>query len=162
MADETSQSRDALFASVLKTVLRPLVRVLIARGVTAPALYRVLKGVYVEVAEQDFALDGLRPTDTRINLLTGVHRKDIRAMRDADDSEAAARGARANIMASLIGRWLADPDLTDDRGRPIPLPRQPQENGPSFEALARAVSTDMRPRTLLDELLAQGLVTLDD
>ena len=58
-------------------------RALIAQGVTAPALYRLLKRLYVEVAEREFRLDGERPTDSRISLLTGVHRRDVKAFRRA-------------------------------------------------------------------------------
>ncbi|MEM6679734.1 MAG: DUF6502 family protein [Pseudomonadota bacterium] len=160
MASEDKGTRTAIFASVLAPMLRPLIRVLIVFGITAPAFYRIVKQVYVEVAERDFRLEGKRPTDTRVNLLTGVHRKDIRAMRDETYAEARDAALNATVMATLIGRWLGDPTYRDPAGGPRPLPRAADE-GPSFEALANAVSNDMRPRTLLDELEAQGIVTVD-
>mgnify|MGYP006282849129 CR=1 FL=1 len=39
------------FSHMLRGVLRPLVKAMIAKGVTAPAVYRLLKEVFVEVAK---------------------------------------------------------------------------------------------------------------
>jgi hypothetical protein len=148
------------FATVLKGLLRPLVKAMIAHGLTAPAVYRTLKEVFVEVAESDFAIEGRPATDSRISMLTGVHRKDVRAIREAAEGDGARQRRQVTAMASVVGRWMADPETTDAAGAPLPLPRQTEE-GPSFEALARSVSTDIRPRTVLDELVRQGLVRED-
>lgn len=155
----TGQVGDAL-ARVLKGLLRPLVRAMIASGLTVPALYRILKEVYVEVAERDLArLEGGRPTDSRISVLTGVHRKDVRALRAAAGGSDAAAARRVSALATVIGRWLAEAAGPD--GAPLALPRSAPE-GPSFERLAAGVSSDVRPRTLLDELVRQGLARVDD
>ena len=69
------------FGRVVRGLLRPLIRAMIAQGVTAPALYRIIKRLYVEVAEQDFQLASERQTDSRISMLTGVHRRDVREFR---------------------------------------------------------------------------------
>lgn len=159
--DSGGERGGGVFGRALVGLLRPLVRALIAQGVTAPALYRLLKRLYVEVAEADFRLDDARPTDSRISLLTGVHRRDVKAFRDADRSAEAAAEARVATIASVIGRWLARPETTDVDGRPAPLPRAAPDGAPSFESLVRAVSTDIRPRTVLDELLRQNLATMD-
>ena len=51
------------------------------KGVTFSSFVNLLKEVFVEVAEREFRLDGKPPSDSRINLLTGVHRKDVRRLR---------------------------------------------------------------------------------
>ncbi|WP_420348369.1 DUF6502 family protein [Pelagibius sp.] len=144
----------------LRRLLRPLVKALIAKGVTAPSLYRVLKELYVEVAREDFRLDGEPPTDSRVSVITGVHRKDVRTLREHEGAEDKALGQRVSVLATVIGRWLADPRTTTPEGAPLPLPRQARD-GVSFETLVESVSTDVRPRTILDELLRRGLVVLD-
>ncbi len=151
------------FLRVLRGLLRPLVKAMIAQGVTVPAVYRLLKEVYVEVAEREFALEGKRPTDSRISVLTGVHRKDVRAIREAGTLEPGGTQRRVTAIASVIGRWLADPETVDAEGRPRALPRQAEsaDGPPSFDALVASVSKDVRPRTVLDELLRQKLVALD-
>lgn len=148
------------FANVLDSLLRPLVRAMIARGVTAPALYTRLKRLYVEVAEESFGLEEKRLTDSRISLLTGVHRRDVRTFRGADTAAQDAVRQRVTTLASVIGRWLADPEFSDS-GKPRPLARG--ADAPSgFDALVRTVNTDIRPKTVLDELERQSLARVED
>lgn len=160
MTQPTDQGEEGL-SPALKRLLRPLVKALIAKGVSAPALYAMLKALYVEVARDDFRLDGEPPTDSRISVLTGVHRKDVRALRTRPEVAETALERRVTVMTTVIGRWLADPGTTSADGRPKALPRQ-ADDGPSFDALVESVSTDVRPRTILDELLRKGVVALDD
>lgn len=154
--NDPTNSLTTVFARALKGLLRPLVRALIAKGVTAPALYQTIKQLYVEVAETDFALDDKRQTDSRISMLTGVHRRDVKSFRDPDTKAQAETRERVTTIASVLGRWLA---LAKD-GAPPPLPRDGDAG--SFEALVQSVSRDIRPRTVLDEMLAQGLVAYDE
>jgi hypothetical protein len=146
---------------VLRGLLRPLVRMLIARGVTAPALYRLLKEVFVEVAHADFRLDGRPPTDSRVSLLTGVHRRDVRAILEAEGDGWEAARAKTAVFATVLGRWLTRQPWADAQGRPQPLARS-GEDGRDFETLVREINRDIRPRTVLDELMRQGLVEEDD
>ncbi|MEM0944498.1 MAG: DUF6502 family protein, partial [Pseudomonadota bacterium] len=129
--------------------------------VTAPALYRILKQVYVDVAERDFLLEGERQTDSRISMLTGVHRRDVKALRGADRTAETATQEKVTTLASVIGRWLAGPGTVGPDGVPKPLPRS-EGDGPTFDTLVRSVSKDIRPRTVLDELARQGLVSQED
>lgn len=144
-----------------KALFKRLSRIAIEAGVTAPIAHRLMKEALVETAEEDFTLDGKRLTDSRISVLTGVHRKDIRTFRDEDvAAQRAETVSKPSILSTVIGRWLADPALTDGEGRPRPLPRH-AEDGPSFDGLVEGITSDVRPRTLLDELVRKGGVTVD-
>ncbi|MEO0669221.1 MAG: DUF6502 family protein [Pseudomonadota bacterium] len=143
------------FVRVLRGLLRPLVRTMIARGLTAPVVYSLLKRVYVEVAETHFALDDKPLTDSRIAMLTGVHRKDIRTIRSETDDGAGEARRKSALLATVIGQWMTNPGFLDADGAPRPLSRS--EDG--FDALVRTVSKDVRPRTVLDELTRAGLVS---
>ncbi len=49
-----------------------------------------------------------------------------------------------------------------DRPRPLIRARQDKPDGePSFEALVESVTSDVRPRAMLDDLLGHGVVLLD-
>jgi hypothetical protein len=140
-------------------ILRPLLRVLIAHGITFPVLSRLLKELYVEVAEASFPMPGRMQTDSRINLLTGVHRKDVRALR--------GRGREDDLPSPVVSRnaqmiaiWAGAPDFLDARGRPRTLPRTGER--PSFESLVETISKDIRPRVVLDEWQRLGLVGIDE
>lgn len=147
--------------AALARVLRPLVRLLLAHGVTYPALSRYLKHVYVEVAERHFALDERTMSDSRVSLLTGVHRKDVRTLRARPLGTPEAPQS-VTLGSQLIARWIADKEYMDAKGRPRVLPRRATK-GPSFDALAATVARqDVKPRVVLDELLRLGLVELTD
>ncbi|MGI4793611.1 MAG: DUF6502 family protein, partial [Janthinobacterium lividum] len=142
----------------LTRVLRPLVRLLIRGGVTFPMLSDLLRTLYVEVAHRDL-LEPAARTDSRISLLTGVHRKEIRRLRLLPATDVPAPPAVLGRQR-IVARWLGTPEYGDADGRPLPLPRTAAE-GPSFEALVRSVTTDVRPRAVLEDWLDQGLVRLD-
>ena len=143
--------------NALSGLMRPLVRTLIRRGVTAPAFYKLLKSVYVEVAHRDFRLEGRAPTDSRVTLLTGVHRKDVRQILSSEDRAWAAAHQKTATFSTVLSRWMTLPEYQTDAGAPRALPKT-GSGGLSFEGLVRAVNRDIRPRTILDELLNQGLV----
>lgn len=128
-----------------------------------PAASNLLRGAYVEVAESEFPVSGKPQTDSRITLLTGVHRKDVKRLRGRTRGVAPAPRA-ASLGAQVIGRWLAEPDYREADGAPRPLPRLAAggDDGPSFESLVRSVNTDIRPRVVLDEWLRLGLVRVDE
>ena len=143
----------------LERLLRPLVRLLIRSGVTFPVFADLLRGLYVDVALRDLLTDPGARTDSRVSLLTGVHRKEIRRLRTPDPSLEATTPAVVTLASEIIARWLAAPGYADAAHRALPLPRGGP--APSFEALVASVTRDLRARAVLDDWLDQGLVTLD-
>jgi uncharacterized protein DUF6502 len=140
-------------------ILRPLVKRLLARGVPFGEVEARLRELFVEVAERELALPGRRQTDSRVALLTGINRKEVRRIRSAERTPG-RRSFSMNYATSVISRWLTDPQTADRAGRPRPLPYQARR-GPSFMKLARKVTADLAPRVLLDELVRAGIVELD-
>ena len=142
-------------------LLRPLVRLFIRCGLTFPALSDLLREIYVNVAEHDFALSGKEQTDSRVSLLTGIHRKEVRRLRGAG---APVRLVPASVSRSslIVARWVAAPEFTDASGAPRPLRRAGDPgDGPTYEDLVESVTRDVRPRAVLDDWLDRGMVTLD-
>jgi len=152
--------RESVVAAI-RRVLRPLVRVLVAHGITYPFLADMLKSIFVETAANEFTLDDKRPTDSRLTVLTGVHRKDIRRLlREPGPEPETPPGL--TLGTKIVARWLGDRANADDLGRPRALARTPSQGGDqSFAALVESVSTNVRPRSVLDELLRLGVVEID-
>ncbi len=149
--------------AALRQVLRPLVRLMLARGITYTYLSNLLKGLFVEVAEQDFRLDNKSPTDSRVSLVSGVHRKDVARLRAALQTEDARAPAVVSLGGQLVAHWLGSAQYVDEAGQPLALPRFASEGGAqSFEALVASVNSDIRSRVVLDEWLRLGVVHLDD
>lgn len=145
----------------LARLLRPLVRLCIRSGMTFPALAQLLRELFVNVAEHDFALDGKEQTDSRVSLLTGIHRKEVARLRGAGAPVHEAPAA-VSLTSAVIARWLAAPEFTDAKGEPLPLPRTAEGDAPSFEQLVASVTKDVRPRAVLDEWIDRKLVTIND
>ena len=165
MAD-TPETREGApspaLVKALRHLLRPLVRLLLTHRITHRYFAELLKGVYVETAERDFALDDKRQTDSRISLVTGVHRKDVRRLREEHDGPYTP-SASVSLGARLVARWTTDSAFLDREGRPRPLARTTSANSePGFEELVAAVSTDIRARAVLDEWKRLGVVEVDD
>jgi hypothetical protein len=106
----------------LARLLRPLVRLCIRSGMTFPALAQLLRELFVNVAEHDFALEGKEQTDSRVSLLTGIHRKEVARLRGAG-APVNETPAAVSLTSAVIARWLAAPEFTDAKGEPLALPR---------------------------------------
>ena len=139
-------------------VLRPLVRLAIAHGLKFRDLSEWLKIAYVSGAERWADAKGTRATDSRVAMLTGLQRKDIKAIRAQD--RPAVRPPLAGPLPRLIRAWRNDAPFTLPDGGPAVLARSGDEA--SFEALAATISTDLHPRSLLDELVRLDLVAVTE
>lgn len=145
----------------LTRVLRPFVRLSLASGLTFPAFSAIVRRLYIDVAEKEFALPDKKQTDSRISLLTGVHRKDVSKLR-LTEMPTASIPAPVSRTSRIVARWMADPLYCDDRGTPKPLPKVNSQGEPSFETLVRDVTRDLHPRAVLDEWIDRGIALLDD
>jgi hypothetical protein len=138
-------------------LLRPAVRLLLHSGVSFPRFAAELKTLFIEEAAAEIQRAGHATTDSAVSLLSGAHRKDVRAWRETGRPAAAARPVA--LSARVFARWLADRRYTNARGKPRALPRT--GDAPSFEALVRAETQDVHPFTVLQELIRLGIVEVE-
>lgn len=145
--------------SALRHLLRPLVRIVMQRGMAFEPFADIVRNVFVEVAQRDFALDGRKQTVSRISVLTGLTRKEVARQLGhpiAEDEEAAASYNRA---ARVVTGWIQDHPLEGTASGAAPLPVE----GPgSFAEVVRRYSGDMPVRAVLDELRRVGAVRTRD
>jgi hypothetical protein len=139
-------------------IMAPLVRWLLRNGVPYGSFAEALKPVFLEVAREELNRGGAAVTQSALSVLSGVHRKDVRTLTSESRSEPAA--SAVPLASQVFTRWISDPAYRDADGSPRPLPRTGP--APSFDALARSVSTDVHPRTVMEELLRLGLVRVQD
>lgn len=149
----------ALLASIAR-ILRPLARLMVANGITLPAAVEMLKEAYVRTASRDFPIGDEPPTDTRVSLITGVHRKDVKRIREGGGPATADETAALNVLSEVVTRWASERRYQGRDGRPRALPRS-GASGLSFASLAYGISSDLKPRPILDELLRLGMVSLE-
>lgn len=145
----------------VRRLLRPLVRLLLSNGVGFTYFASLAKAVFVEVAARDFPGPGGEVSDSRVSLLSGVHRREVKRLRSEYQPTEVPQAV--SMGAQLVARWCATPLYLDAAGRPKPLPRLARIGGDeSFEALVASVSKDIRSRAVLDEWISLGVAFLDD
>jgi hypothetical protein len=155
MSEPSLPPPNAALLKAVRRMLRPLVRLLMRHGVTFPVLADLLRTLFVDVAANDLLSDPRSRTDSRISVMTGVHRKEIRRLR-SEPLDGDPVPDTVTLGSQVIARWLAA-----EGGGPAPLPRVAGQDEPSFERLIASITTDVRPRAVLADWLSQGLVTLD-
>ncbi len=152
---EAIQTEQQALLGALAHLLQPFAKLCLAKGVTIQAVEELVRRAFVQAARQ--ACQGARPDrlTSRISTMTGLTRREV----DRLEAETApALPVTRSLSSDLLTHWLSEPGYTDAQGRPLELARQGE--APSFEALAETVTRDVHPRTLLDEMLRLGLVSL--
>ena len=150
---------DAAHAAI-EALLGPIARLAVDQGITVALVEEALRRAFVESARQALVASGLpeHRLVSRISTSTGLTRREV-----ARVSEQLALGAKVpgrSLAAEVFTRWVTDRTLKTSRGKIKALKRSGP--APSFEALARSVTQDVHPRTLLDELCRLGMAQLDD
>ncbi|HHS99738.1 MAG TPA: hypothetical protein ENK73_02680 [Thiomicrospira sp.] len=156
----TTTNKEAILTKALTKILKPLVRLLIHQNITYVGLLNMLKKTYVEVAEESFSIEGKRMTDSRISLLTGVHRGEVKHIRTEVLNQPSEKELKAGLSAQLMSIWTGHQAYLNENNEPQALYRCAQDGSPSFEKLVLSVSKDKHPRSILDDWLHQGLVKL--
>jgi hypothetical protein len=148
------------FLPLLRYLLRRLVRISIGSGITYQTFCKVLRAVYFEIGQEFEPVKGKPNSDSRISLLTGLPRREVRSLRESPPE---ALAPAPSIERLVMDAWSPKLEFIDEQGRMLPLPRTARQGGDrSFEKLVEGISKDIRARALLDEWLRQGHVILDE
>ena len=148
----------------LESMLKPVFRLLVRKGIGYPTFTELAKKLYVEAAHAEEQKSGKRITDSRLSTLTGIHRKEIKRLRAELDQPPLPSERKASLAAQLVSQWLGREGYVNEDGTPRPIPYQGvEESEPSFINLVQSITRDVHPRTLRDTWLKQGfLVQLDE
>jgi len=151
-AKRTTGGEDALLGA-LASLLEPIAMLAVTRGLPYAAVEDLLKAAFVEAARRAQPPSAGARIVSRVATATGLTRREVTRLLQAPHGPPPVRPSRAT---QVFTRWLADARLHDRHGQPMPLKRQGP--APSFETLARSITQDVHPRSLLDELARLGLV----
>lgn len=141
-------------------VMRPIVRILLRYGIGYREFVEVTKTAYVDVASSDFGIRG-RPTNiSRVAVMTGLTRKEVKRLRDRIASGESRIAVKTTPLADVLHHWHAQEEFTDKAGRPIALPFS--GDGASFSELVRRFGGDVPAGAMRTELKRVGAVTEND
>lgn len=152
---------DDSVAAALARLLAPIAQLVVAKGLPYAAVDEMLRRAVVAGAHA--AHPGLpeHRRTSRISAATGLNRREVDRLLAAlaapsgDPGEAPPRSPAAGVFT----RWRGSAEYRTRAGAPRVLPRTGP--APSFESLAQAVTRDVHPRALLEELLRLGLAAHD-
>lgn len=139
------------------TASRPLIRLLIRFGVTFPAAVEQVRQLFIEEAVAEIKRQGMKPTSSAVSLLSGVHRKDLRARKEGAASAKGAPDGSAHLglIGQIVGRWMSQAMyLEGAKPRALQRGNEPGE----FDHLVQSVSTDVGPRAVLEEMQRLAVV----
>jgi hypothetical protein len=142
-------------SSACEEVLAPIARQFLDLGLGASLFVHLAKQAYVTAATEAIRGSGQRPTMSRMAAVTGLHRKEIKAITRADVDEAQISGRLPPTMR-VIAAWRADRDYVSQGGRPRML--RLEGGKASFRALVERYAGDVTYVAMLRELQRLGWV----
>lgn len=145
-------------------ILLPLARLLLRTGIGFKEFGKIAKMAFVQAATEDYGIRG-RPTNiSRVAVMTGLTRKEVKAIRDKGWETRGSEDERwwhTNFPPSdILHFWYTDPDFLDSEGTPIPLPIS--GDFPSFTDLTRRYAGDIPPGAMRVELKRSGSIVEDN
>ena len=142
--------------NALLIALRPLARALLRAGIGYREYEEISKAAFVDIATKDYGLRG-RPTNiSRVAVMTGLTRKEVRRLRDKTAKGESAVVVRSTPMAVILHRWYTDDTYLDESGHPKIL----GFDGPghTFSSMVKQYGGDIPPGAMRTELKRIGAV----
>ncbi|WP_342077003.1 DUF6502 family protein [Yoonia sp. SS1-5] len=141
----------------MRLILRPIARLMIANNLPLSRFVELAKRALIEeaLAQQQSA------TNSYVSLKTGVHRKDVKRLREMDDWDSDPSSV-ATPIASILTCWTQDPAFCQTQGQARPLRRRRDGENAGFEDLVRRAKVDVPAATILQELVDQKLVRTNE
>jgi len=138
----------------LGAVLEPVIRLMLRVGVTWREFSELSKAKFVDVATAEFGIRG-RPTNiSRVAILTGLDRREVRRLRSSAP-ETSAKGYQSKA-SQILSAWFHDADFHDADGSPAPLPIE--GDGASFTELMRRHAPALPAMAMIKELKSAGAI----
>ena len=153
MKNNINQQDDAKsITHFLSQIFRKVVRLVIGT-VSLPALYDILKTIYVEEAQKKLDRDGGKPTKSAIALMTGLDTRVVSSLMD-ENLQSTIEGQSVNPEHALIDLWTSDPFFRDPKtGKPARLPIVGK--GRTFQTLVlRSIGRNITVKTVIGRLQA--------
>jgi hypothetical protein len=154
MSDTYDVKRDLLAA--FRSLMTPLIRILLRSGITFQEFGGVLKDVYVNVCAREMTLPGRKMTLSRVAIATGLTRREVAKIVRNEGRTQWGVWSNAGLAASVLEAWHSDPQFLAPYGYPRDLKIDGTDVVPTFEDLVRRFSSDVPHEVLIGELVRVG------
>jgi len=155
MANDATRTR---LLEACARLLVPVIRFLLKGGVSWKEFSELSKAVFVQVATEDFGIRG-RPTNaSRVAILTGLDRREVRRLREELPDPARATPGYMTKASQVLDGWHHDPDFLDAAGAPRALQFDSTGGARGFSDLVRKYAPALPAVAMLKELRAAHAV----
>lgn len=142
----------ATAAKVASNIAKRFATLALPMGFSIGEFVAASKDAFINAATDILKSRKIRPTTSRIAVMTGLTRAEVARIRDGVPSLPAA--VSEPRTERVMNAWFTEPDYLDESGNPRHLP---EFGSNSFDTLVRHHSGDMPRRALLEELIAGGM-----
>jgi len=141
----------SLIHNACRQILRPLASLLLRCGMTWKEFSDLSKSVFVQTATEEYGIKG-RPTNvSRVSILTGISRKEVKRQRDVLEGEARPVERKTTDATRVLSGWFQDPAYLDSNSEPMLLDEA--GTNPSFDSLCARYAGGVATPTMLKELV---------
>lgn len=154
MSETYDVKRDLLAA--FRSLMTPLIRILLRSGITYQEFGGVLKDVYVNVCAREMTLPGRKMSLSRVAIATGLARREVAKIVRNEGKMQWGVWSNAGLAASVLEAWHTDAQYLAPYGYPRDLKIDGTDVVPTFEDLVRRFSTDVPHEVLIGELIRVG------
>ncbi|MCB0352699.1 MAG: hypothetical protein KDD64_04215 [Bdellovibrionales bacterium] len=140
-----------LLHRLIRLLLRPVVHTSLRAGVLLQEVVQLLKEEYIEVAETELERIDEKRNVSRLSVMTGVHRADVR--RIFKERAPAVGEEPISLLGKVIDRWTNEKRYQTKTGKPKTLTRV------EFSELVSSISTTINPGTVFFEMSRNGAIT---
>lgn len=142
--------------NAFQLVLRPIVKILLRYGIGYNEFAESVKTVFVDVGTSEFGIRG-RPTNiSRVAVMTGLTRKEVRRLRTKIEAGDQTLKVRTTPITEILTRWHSESLFLDAESRPLALKYSNGEN--SFSELVRRFGGDVPAGAMRTELKRMNLI----
>ena len=153
-----SSSIKAVALKACRHFMVPIARFLLNVGVGYREFAEISKLAFVQVASDEFGIRGRKTNMSRVSIMTGLNRKEIKKLRDRLKNEDWTIDPQLSKPVAVLMKWFTDPAYLGPRGAPIWLPFESSGGRRSFTGLVKEVGGDVPPGAMLRELERAGCV----
>jgi hypothetical protein len=128
-------------------------------GVGYKEFAEACKIAFVDVASEKFGVRRRRANISRVALMTGLSRKEIRTVREKSALARREKSPLTHYPAQVLRLWFTDARFCDSSGNARPLSWD--GGSESFVELVRKCGSSLSPVAMREELLRIGAITQD-
>ena len=135
--------------NALRSLLTPIVKLLVELGFSFRDFSEVAKLVYVDVASNNYGIKGRKTNTSRVAIMTGLTRREVARLRKVIHHDPLELLTAHTVASKVLGAWFTEKRYQNDLGDPRALPITGRD---SLSALIDRFRGDIPCTALIKEL----------